>query len=123
MLRRLLAVCVFTVLVTAAHAEVKATTTVYGPAAYTCSKWLSIRQSYGSQMDKISLSSWVGGYFSAINSYVASAQKNVAKGANLYDMESWVDGYCKTHPEELVFNAVENLSEFLLGGGKITPSK
>jgi hypothetical protein len=73
-----------------------------GYGGVTCTTWNSRKVIEGKTYE-----AWMLGFISSYNAYVFTGS-NVVEGSDIDELRSWVDAYCKDHPQEN-FDAVVRL--------------
>jgi hypothetical protein len=73
-----------------------------GYGGVSCTTWSSRKVIEGKTYE-----AWMLGYISSYNAYVFKGS-NVVEGSDVDGLRTWIDGYCKEHPQEN-FDAVVRL--------------
>ncbi len=84
---------------------------ILGPGAAPCGTWTSQRQ-LPDQALALSNQTWVLGYITAYNEYLATSG-NVAAGTDSDGIAAWIDTYCAAHPQDDLAHAARALIEDL----------
>ena len=95
-------------------AAAPSTRMVSGQGTSSCGSWTEERRS--EPMVAIGTTSWVLGYLTAYNAYVAK-NGNVQGGADANAIGAWLDNYCAAHPLDDIDTATRALISDLKARG------
>ena len=90
---------------TSAQAETK-TYKSWGVGNNSCSVWTRMRSDASKSGEVSKLRSWMQGFLSGYNAY-GRGGGNITRGMEVDDFHSWVDSFCKDHPDEILADVME----------------
>ncbi len=79
---------------------------IYGVGRQTCQTYLDARHNGG--YSEISYKNWVGGYLTSVNRS-SDDTYNILGHSDFQGAMVWLDGYCKKHPSNTIYMAMDNL--------------
>lgn len=82
---------------------------IIGAGTLKCLSWVEERLKISGKA--LAYTSWVQGYVSSHNEYAAGV-KNAMEGVDAAGLNSWIDDYCKDHPENDLHSAAETMIKY-----------
>lgn len=75
---------------------------IFGIGNAKCSDWTAIHDTHGDKDVEDAAfyqSAWLSGFVSSYNDFGGAKAGDVTGGGNVDEMEGWISGYCRAHPD------------------------